>query len=182
MKSTGINFRSIKRQHDRDSRSSEGRLSVYARRQPVFSRRRALPGFTLERVRFTKPVPLRTGFDRIAQILKDAGRPLTAFAACELRSPAPFTESGFVEFNEVYTGTLKAWGVLSDGAILWRAAMCVRSSIRRRSRAFMRFTYAVPAPMRRRRSSSPAVVRRRKARATIATCRSARRYQPGGDA
>ena len=73
----------------------------------------ALPGFTLERVRFTKPVPMRQGFDRIAQILKDAGRPLTAFAACELRSPAPFTESGFVKFNEVYTGTLKAWGLLS---------------------------------------------------------------------
>ena len=71
----------------------------------------ALPGFTLERVRFTKPVPLRQGFDRIAQIFKDAGRPLTAFAACELRSPAPFTESGFMKFNEVYTGTLKAWGV-----------------------------------------------------------------------
>jgi hypothetical protein len=75
----------------------------------------AMPGFTLERVRFTKPVPLRDGFARIAQIVKDAGRPLTAFAACELRSPAPFTESGFAAFNEIYTGTLKDWGVVRNG-------------------------------------------------------------------
>lgn len=76
----------------------------------------ALPGFALERVRFANPVPLRQGFEKIAQILKDAGRPLNAFAACELRSPAPFTEGGFVKFNEEYTGTLKAWGLIQDGA------------------------------------------------------------------
>lgn len=75
----------------------------------------ALPGFALERVRFANPVPLRQGFEKIAQILKEAGRPLSAFAACELRSPAPFTESGFVKFNEEYTGTLKAWGLMQDG-------------------------------------------------------------------
>lgn len=60
----------------------------------------ALSGFALERVRFADPVPLRAGFARIAGILKSAGRPLTAFAACELRSPAPFTEEGFKAFNE----------------------------------------------------------------------------------
>ncbi|KIZ48047.1 MULTISPECIES: hypothetical protein [Rhodopseudomonas] len=75
----------------------------------------ALPGFTLERVRFAKPVPLRQGFERIAQVLKDAGRPLTAFAACELRSPAPFTEAGFVSFNEEYIGVLKSWGLMPNG-------------------------------------------------------------------
>lgn len=75
----------------------------------------ALPGFALERVRFANPVPLRQGFERIAQVLKEAGRPLSAFAACELRSPAPFTESGFVKFNEEYIGTLKVWGLMQDG-------------------------------------------------------------------
>ena len=40
----------------------------------------ALPGFTLERVRFSKVVPLKQGFERIAEIIKAAGRPLTAFA------------------------------------------------------------------------------------------------------
>jgi len=75
----------------------------------------ALPGFAIERVRFAKPVPLRQGFERIAAVLKQAGRPLTAFAACELRSPAPFTEAGFVSFNEDYTGVLKTWGLMPDG-------------------------------------------------------------------
>jgi hypothetical protein len=75
----------------------------------------ALPGFALERVRFTNPVPLREGFARIAQIIKASGRPLTAFAACELRSPAPFTEQGFRDFNAVYIETLIDWGIMKDG-------------------------------------------------------------------
>jgi hypothetical protein len=52
----------------------------------------ALPGFTIERVRFSKVVPLPQGFAKIAEIIKAAGRPLTSFGACELRSPAPLTE------------------------------------------------------------------------------------------
>jgi hypothetical protein len=75
----------------------------------------ALPGFTIERVRFADPVPLKAGFARIADILKAAGRPLTAFGACELRSPAPFTEEGFKAFNEIYIKTLIEWGVMKDG-------------------------------------------------------------------
>jgi hypothetical protein len=75
----------------------------------------ALDGFAIERVRFANPVPLKAGFERIAEILKGAGRPLTAFAACELRSPAPFTEEGFKAFNEIYIQTLIAWGVMKDG-------------------------------------------------------------------
>ena len=74
----------------------------------------AEPGFALERVRFHRPVPLSEGFARIERLLRDAGRPLAAFCACELRSPAPFTEDGFRAFNEIYAGTLKAWG-LFDG-------------------------------------------------------------------
>ncbi|QCI68533.1 2-amino-5-chloromuconate deaminase CnbZ [Phreatobacter stygius] len=75
----------------------------------------ALPGFRLERVRFASPVPLAEGFRRIAEIIKAAGRSLTAFAACELRSPAPFTEQGFVAFNSVYITTLKEWGLFENG-------------------------------------------------------------------
>ena len=51
----------------------------------------AQPGFEIVRVRFHAPVPLERGFARIAQTIEAAGRPLTAFCACELRSPAPFT-------------------------------------------------------------------------------------------
>lgn len=75
----------------------------------------ARPGMRLERVRFSRPVPLREGFTRIERFITDQGRPLTSFCACELRSPAPFTESGFKAFNEVYTGVLSSWGVLDGG-------------------------------------------------------------------
>jgi hypothetical protein len=74
----------------------------------------ALPGFRIERVRFAEPVPLAEGFARVARHIKDAGRPLTAFCACELRSPAPFTEAGFIAFNRVYVGTLGDWGLFKD--------------------------------------------------------------------
>jgi hypothetical protein len=75
----------------------------------------ALPGFAIERVRFADPVPLKVGFERINEILGSAGRPLTSFGACELRSPAPFTEEGFKAFNDIYIQTLIAWGVMKDG-------------------------------------------------------------------
>jgi len=76
----------------------------------------ALPGFRIERVRFSRPLPLREGFARAARIIESAGRPLTAFCACELRSPAPFTEAGFKAFNAGYVSTLVDWGIVKDGA------------------------------------------------------------------
>lgn len=75
----------------------------------------AEPGYEIVRVRFRDPVPVAQGFDRIAKAIEAAGRPLTAFCACELRSPEPFTEEGFKAFNEVYVGTLEKWGVFRDG-------------------------------------------------------------------
>ncbi|MEP9379916.1 hypothetical protein ABLE91_24605 [Aquabacter sp. CN5-332] len=74
----------------------------------------AEPGFKLVRARFRNPIPLKDGFAAIAAHLSAMGRPLTAFAACELRSPEPFSEEGFVAFNRIYAGTLKEWG-LFDG-------------------------------------------------------------------
>ncbi len=71
----------------------------------------AEPGYRLERVMFKNPVPLKEGFARISEIIRAAGRPLTSFAACELRSPEPFTEEGFRAFNEIYVGTLAEWGI-----------------------------------------------------------------------
>jgi hypothetical protein len=76
----------------------------------------AEPGFEIVRIRFHRPVSLAQGFARIEQAIREAGRPLTAFCACELRSPAPFTEEGFRAFNEIYAGTLKQWGVMTGGA------------------------------------------------------------------
>ena len=75
----------------------------------------ALPGFEIIRVRFMTPVPLAEGFTRIGQYILDAGRPLTAFCACELRYPAPFSDAGFLAFNQTYVTTLRQWGLLDDG-------------------------------------------------------------------
>jgi hypothetical protein len=76
----------------------------------------ALSGHAIRRVRFRKPVPLAQGFERIERFITAAGRPLTSFCACELRSPAPFTEQGFRAFNEIYVVTLEKWG-LFDGRV-----------------------------------------------------------------
>jgi len=73
-------------------------------------------GYEIERVRFDRPAPLAEGFARVAAHIQSAGRPLTAFCACELRSPAAFTEDGFRAFNEHYVQTLAAWGIY-DGAV-----------------------------------------------------------------
>jgi hypothetical protein len=76
----------------------------------------ALPGHAIERVRFHHPVPLAKGFEQIERLITQAGRPVTAFCACELRSPAQFTEQGFRAFNESYVVTLQKWG-LFDGKV-----------------------------------------------------------------
>lgn len=74
----------------------------------------ALAGYAIERLRFADPVPLAEGFRRIEAFLAAAGLPLTAFCACELRSPAPFTDAGFIAFNRDYVGTLERWGIVAN--------------------------------------------------------------------
>jgi hypothetical protein len=76
----------------------------------------ANPGFEVERVRFDTLVPLAEGFAKIAKYIQAAARPLSSFCACELRSPAAFTEEGFRAFNQHYVKTLAEWG-LFDGSI-----------------------------------------------------------------
>ena len=72
-------------------------------------------GYEIERVRFDRLVPLADGFARAAKHIEAAGRPLTSFCACELRSPAAFTEAGFLAFNQHYVKTLAEWGIF-DGS------------------------------------------------------------------
>ena len=74
----------------------------------------AEPGYGIERVRFAKRLPMVEGFQAIEAHLTKRGRPFTSFCACELRSPAPFTEQGFIDFNRVYVGTLERWGIFKD--------------------------------------------------------------------
>ena len=75
----------------------------------------ALPGFAIERARFARPVPVPEGFDRISKYLKAIDRPLTALCACELRSPKPFSFSGFGDFNKGYVAVLEQWGLYRGG-------------------------------------------------------------------
>ena len=73
-------------------------------------------GFEIERVRFDRLLSLAEGFAQVAKYIRSAGRPLTSFCACELRSPAAFTEDGFRIFNAHYVKTLAEWG-LFDGVV-----------------------------------------------------------------
>jgi hypothetical protein len=74
----------------------------------------AEPGFEIERVRLAEPLALADGFAFVERHLKGLGRPSTAFAACELRSAAPFSEQGFHDFNREYVKTLARWGIYRD--------------------------------------------------------------------
>ena len=75
----------------------------------------AQPGYEIERARFAKPLPLADAYAAVEAHLKARDRPTTAFAACELRSPEPFTEQGFIDFNRIYVKTLERWGLYKDG-------------------------------------------------------------------
>jgi hypothetical protein len=104
----------------------------------------AQPGFALHRVRFERPVPVSAGFDAIAAHLRSIGRPLTAFAACELRSPEPFSLDGFRGFNAGYREVLERWQLVREGL-----NPVARSNLAPRfdppaEPCFHAFTYTVP--------------------------------------
>ena len=75
----------------------------------------AMAGYGMRRTQFLRPVPLEEGFGRVEAIIKAAGRPLTSFCACELRSPGQFSEDSFQRFNERYVDILSRWGIF-DGS------------------------------------------------------------------
>ena len=72
-------------------------------------------GFEIVHVRLSCYVTLRTGFDAIEAQLRKAGRPLQAICGMELRSPKPFSFTGFDEFNAGYVDVLKKWDLPVDG-------------------------------------------------------------------
>lgn len=72
-------------------------------------------GHEIERARLATPLPLAEGFALVEARLKAIGRPSAALCACELRSPEPFTEQGFIEFNRRYVQTLERWGLYKNG-------------------------------------------------------------------
>ena len=72
-------------------------------------------GHEIERARFARALPLAQAFAAVEAYLKSLGRPATAFAACELRSPAQFSDQGFYDFNKAYVVTLERWGIYKGG-------------------------------------------------------------------
>ncbi len=109
----------------------------------------AEPGFALERVRFLKPLPMAEAFAAVEAHLAAVGRPTTAFAQCELRSPDPFSDQGFIEFNTHYVKTLERWGLYKDGVNpVARTNVCPMYDKPTESRMFA-FTYSVPSPLAR---------------------------------
>src|SRR5512134_451399 len=66
-------------------------------------------GFEIERARFARPLPLLDGFAALERHLAALGRATTAFCACDLRSSAPFTESGYSPSS--IAGTSRRWSV-----------------------------------------------------------------------
>jgi len=113
----------------------------------------AEPGFEIERARFLKPLPLADAFAAVEAHLSALGRPLAAFAQCELRSPAPFTDEGFHAFNKVYVGTLARWGIYKEGDPLMnpvaRTNVCPMYDKPEEPSMFA-FSYTVPAPSAKR--------------------------------
>ncbi len=75
----------------------------------------ALDGYAIERARFADWLTVEQGFAAIDSHLASLGRSRAALCAAELRSPAPFSVSGFAQFNEGYVGTLKQWRLFRDG-------------------------------------------------------------------
>ena len=112
----------------------------------------ALPGFEIERARLAKAVPLEEGFAIVERHLKAIGRPVKAFAACELRSPAAFTEQGFKDFNIQYSRTLERWGLWRNGDNpVARSNVCPKYDPPP-SPSMYAFSYTVPARDAKRRS------------------------------
>src|SRR5690348_14662081 len=112
----------------------------------------AEPGFRIERARFTKPVPLAEGFDAIEAYLGRIGRAPTAFCACELRSPAQFTDASFVAFNRHDVERLAAGGMFREEVNpVARSNVCPEIG-RPTPPSFYAFSYTVPSENRAARS------------------------------
>jgi hypothetical protein len=105
----------------------------------------AQPGFGIERALLAQPLPLAEGFAAIESHLRSIGRPTTALCACELRSPAPFTEHGFVDFNKEYVKTLERFGLYEDGVNpVARTNVCPRTD-KPSAPGIYAFCYTLPA-------------------------------------
>ena len=114
---------------------------------------RAQDGLAIERVRFARPLPMERGFAAIEAHLKSLARPRTALCAAELRSPKPFSMSGFTGFNEGYVAVLKEWGLFRNGLNPVARSNVAPEIAPPAEPCFYAFCYTVPA-----RQASPTFV------------------------
>jgi hypothetical protein len=99
------------------------------------------------------------GFDAIEAYLAGIGRSPTAFCACELRSPAQFTDAGFVAFNRHYVERLAAWGIFRDEVNpVARSNVCPEIDPPA-TPSFYAFSYTAPSETARRAALSPPAAR-----------------------
>src|SRR5437763_13255563 len=106
-------------------------------------------GFEIERARLARPLPLAAGLAAVESHLASLGRPSTAFAACELRSPEPFSEQGFDDFNREYVKTLERWGIYREERNpVARTNVCPQYD-KPREPVLYAFSYTVPSRARR---------------------------------
>jgi hypothetical protein len=90
-------------------------------------------------------LPWRRAFARIEQHLRAQGRARTALCGIELRRPAPFTFSGFDQFNQGYRAFLASGDILVGDDNPSRAPTCAPVvAPRRRARRSTAFAYTVP--------------------------------------
>ena len=72
------------------------------------------PGYEIVNITLKNPVPWREGFTHVDAYLKAQRQGRTALCAMQLRSPAPFTMEGFIDFNHGYCQVLQDWGLYVD--------------------------------------------------------------------
>ena len=129
----------------------------------------ALPGFGIERAMFAQPLPIADAFAAIESHLGAIGRPSTALCACELRSPAQFSDREFVDFNKVYVQNLERFGLFRDGVNPVARTNVVPQTSKPATPSIYAFCYTVPSDAPTPALWRPAGPRRQKVEATTST-------------
>jgi hypothetical protein len=75
----------------------------------------SLGGHEIVHARLLPALPIEAGLRVARAHVERMGRPVQALCGLELRSPRPFTFSGFAAFNASYIETLERWDMLVEG-------------------------------------------------------------------
>lgn len=102
-------------------------------------------GHALTRVRFRAPLPLAEGLVKAAAFIKAQNRPLSALAACELRSPAPMSLAEFAAFNRIYVEQLKANGFPAEAPFPMARSNVAPTLVPPSTNTLFAFTYTMTA-------------------------------------